>query len=210
MKLKSISVPPRSEELAELIGIILGDGNIQAVFEPKKKYGTYCVRIGGDALERDYLVGYVVPLCRRLFNIEPKVYYHRSQREMFILLCGKLLVDFFAKQGILPGNKIANQVTLPAWIMENDCYLQAAIRGLIDTDGSVYRTGKWVQLSFKNRNLRLLSDVRAGLQRLGFFVSRISGYQIYISRKHDLHKFYKEIGFSNLKHEVRFIHFAAP
>jgi hypothetical protein len=60
--LKQISIPSHSEELAELSGIILGDGNVQAV--SGKKVGTYCVRIAGDALEGTYLLGYVLPLCR--------------------------------------------------------------------------------------------------------------------------------------------------
>ena len=52
-----------SKELAELIGIILGDGNIWC------KEGYYYLRICGDRKkDRDYLLNYVKPLFEMLFK----------------------------------------------------------------------------------------------------------------------------------------------
>ena len=45
--LKEIKIPKKSKELAELVGIILGDGNIN-YFKKGKKIGTYMLRISGD------------------------------------------------------------------------------------------------------------------------------------------------------------------
>ena len=59
---KNITIPPKSEGLAEFIGILLGDGNIWI-----QKNGTntnYQLKIAGDLTEdNDYLSNYVKPLC---------------------------------------------------------------------------------------------------------------------------------------------------
>jgi len=87
--------------------------------------------------------------------------------------------------------------------------LKACLRGLYDTDGSVYELlPHWpglFQIKLDNRNLVLLEDSRKALLKLGYSVSKIANLHLnkprtYITRKVDVVKYYKEIGFSNPKH----------
>ena len=206
--LKKIKIPKKCKELAELIGIILGDGNLH-YFKKSKKIGTYMLRIAGDKRnDFNYLTKYVSRLIENLFGIEPKIEM-RKTNEMLIIVHSKEIVEFLIKMGLKTGNKIKNRVTIPSWIFSNDEYLKTCVRGLIDTDGCVYtlkpQYPNLYQISFKNYNSALLKDTRRAFIKLGYPISNISiNIQIYLSQQKYISKFYKEIGFSNRKHIKRY------
>ena len=211
MVLKEVKLPPKSKKLAELVGIILGDGNVHKFIG--KKSTSYMVRIAGDSVkDKEYLINYVKPLCDGLFGIESQVHKHKIHNEMFINLNSKLIVEFFESMGLTCGNKIINQITIPNWISTDSSFLKACIRGLVDTDGSLYELkphwpGLW-QICFTNKNQQLMGDFRDSLIKLGIKCSNIYNYpdgvkasKVYITKRSELRKFYKEIGFSNPKHQ---------
>ena len=207
--LKEINIPEKDEKLAEFIGILLGDGNINS-FNKGKKIRTYAIRIAGNAkTDRAYFLDYVKPLMENLFRTPVKIYLREDRGVMYLLLHSYHLVKFLDKEGLKAGNKIKNQVTIPAWICKNNSFLRACLRGLIDTDGCIYtmkpKYPNYFQISFKNYNERLLEDVRKGFLKLGFRVSRISCKQIYITAQSEIEKYYKEIGFSNPKHKEKYL-----
>lgn len=207
--LKEIKIPEESKELAELIGIVLGDGNIH-YFKKGKKIGSYMLRIAGDKVkDYNYLTKYIYCLIKKLFDVEPKIEKRRNN-ELLVIVHSKKLVEFFISQGLKPGNKTKNKVGIPSWIFGKEKYLKACVRGLIDTDGCIYslkpKYPNYYQLSFKNYNIQLLKDVRTAFLKLGYPISNISNNkQIYLTQKEYIRKFYKEIGFSNEKHIKRFI-----
>ncbi len=87
--------------------------------------------------------------------------------------------------------------------------MKNALRGLIDTDGSIYKLKFGIQISFCNNSQPLLSSARSMLIKLGFHPSQICNYkQFYLTRQQDLRKFFREIGFNNSKHYERFIDFS--
>jgi len=204
---KNIRIPEKDEKLAELVGIILGDGNIHS-FKGKKST-SYMVRIAGDSnTDREYLLGYVKPLCDYLFDLDSKIFKHRTHNELLVIINSKKVVEFLTSIGMSTGNKIKNQVTIPNWIYKDNRLLRACIRGLVDTDGSVYELkthwpGIW-QICFTNKNMILLNDFKKSLAKLEVGCSNIyvgkKTPKIYITKKADVRKFYKEIGFSNIKH----------
>lgn len=100
-------------------------------------------------------------------------------------------------------NKTKAQVKIPAWIFRRKVYLKSVLRGLIDTDGSVYKMHKGVQISFSNLSKLLLADVRQAFLDLNFSPSKISAHSVYLTRKSDINKYITEIGFKNKKHEER-------
>lgn len=212
--IKSINEPEDSKEFAEFYGIMLGDGNSHRTSFYKSrdnKRGVYRIRIVGDSrLDNKYLVEYVKPLIEDLFRIKvrvgifkPKENFKNSKNGMFIEAHSVELVNFLESKGFKPGNKIKNKLRIPSWIKVNKTYLSACLRGLYDTDGSVYKLTNQnsYQFCFTNHNSGLLNDVRDSLLLLGINCSRISkGTDIYITKKEELRKFLKLIGFSNNRH----------
>jgi hypothetical protein len=189
-KTKKIKFPKDSKDFAEFYGIMLGDGNSNRT--KSYKVGTYMIRIVGDTnKDRDYLISYVKPIIERLFSIKVREGKFKSN------------AMFLESKGFKPGNKIKNELDIPLWIKNNSDFLRVCLRGLYDTDGCIYKLTNQnsYQISFSNTNPKLLNDVRQALLSLGIFPSKITkGKEIVITKKTELGKFLKLIGFHNLKH----------
>jgi intein/homing endonuclease len=204
--INKINFPEDSKELAEFYGIMLGDGNSykRSFYNSKKdKCGTYSIKIVGDSVkDKDYLFNHVKPLIDNLFVINSKLGKFNSSNAIFVQANGVQLVNFLENKGFKPGNKITNQLRIPEWITSKDNFLISCIRGLYDTDGSVYKITNQnsYQICFTNHNIPLLKDVRDSLLKLGINCSNISKYDVYITKKSELRKFLKLIGFSNHRH----------
>jgi len=138
-----------------------------------------------------------------VFNKAVGIYMmHKSKNCIFLALQNKGVVEYLEKkQKLLPGDKIKNGLTIPRWIWRSNKLLRCCVRGLIDTDGSMYRlTPHWpnpIQIQFKNRNRRLLNDTRNALVRLGFNPSKIHSNRIVLTRQKEINKYIKEIGTVN-------------
>ena len=169
---KEIKSPRDSVELSEFYGIMLGDGNSHRTNFYKdrtNKRGTYMIRIVGDAdKDKEYLINHVKPLIERLFLIEVREGKFKQSNAIFLRAHGIQLIDFLEKKGFPPGNKIKNKLKIPLWIKSNPNFLKACLRGLYDTDGSVYKLTNQnsYQFCFTNHNQELLKDVRDSLLKL--------------------------------------------
>lgn len=198
-----IKIPEKNEKLSELIGTILGDGNIN-YYKKGKKIGVYQISIAGHKyLDKDYHLKYIAVLFRELFGVEPLEILSKKNNGRYLIISSKQLVNFFISNELKSGNKIKNQVTIPSWIKKNKSYLKSCLRGLFDTDGCIYKLTNQnsYQICFTNYNLTLLNDVRNGLLSLGINVSKITkGRDIMITKKSELRKFLNEVGFQNSRH----------
>ena len=155
-----ITSPKKSEKLAEIIGAILGDGNI-TFYKKGKKIGVYQIKIAGNInLDRDYHIRHLKNIFTELFGIEGKEIKIPNKNERFLYLSSREIVEFFIKVGLNPGNKIKNQSTIPNWVFKNNKYLKNCIRGLIDTDGCIHK------MSNKNPNLLRIAWLPESIRRL--------------------------------------------
>jgi intein/homing endonuclease len=206
-------LPDYNENLAEFVGILLGDGNIN-VSDNRKGVKNYNIRISVDSnKEQDYLRVFLFSLVKELFGIELRFYQCKRSNCLHACITGKILISFFQEMGLKPGKKIINQNTIPLWVWKDEEYLKSCIRGLYDTDGSFYEMlPHWpglFQLYFGNQNLTLLYDLREALIYLGYQVSAVTNLKkgrcpcFYISKTDQIIKFSKEIGFNNLKHKKK-------
>jgi DNA-binding transcriptional regulator WhiA len=126
-KKKKIKRPKLSVELAEFVGIVLGDGNITG----------YQVTITLNQNETQY-VNFVKELIKKLFNIEPNIVHRKDQSVKNIVISSKNLVEFLTKEvGLKKGNKVKQNVAVPKWVFKSNKLQKACLRGLIDTDGCV-------------------------------------------------------------------------
>lgn len=203
-RLKKINYPQNSKELAEFYGVMLGDGN--SFYLKSYKKGVFMIRIVGDfILDKDYHLDYLKPLMNGLFGVEIKEGKFKNANARFLQIHSRELVEFLKKKGFKPGNKIKNKLRIPNWIKEDKNYLISCLRGLYDTDGSVYKLTNQNshQICFTNSNFELLEDVRSSLIKLGINCSKISKKDVYITKKSELKRFLKLVGFSNHRHLCR-------
>ena len=210
--LKQIVSPPKTADLAELIGVILGDGNL-GYYKKGKKIGTYALKIGGHISEdRKYLELYVASLIRDLFKVKPRFFIQRNGPEFFVVIYSKKIIEFFETIGLKAGNKKTNNVGIPDWILSNEQFTARCLRGLIDTDGSVYRMSNrdnnLIRLQFTNASKKLILDARESFIKLGFHPNHIVGNSFRLSIQSEVYRYLAEIGFGNPKHLNRIARFA--
>jgi len=154
---KEISIPQLNEELAEILGVLNGDGYLG-----KRPYE---ICITGSKLERDYFL-YIKKLLEKLFNLNFKISY--QENKIRIRTYSKDLVLFLNKQYNLPIGKKTGNLTVPLKLKQNKNFLKAYIRGLFDTDGSIYiRRKKEPVLEIISIDKNYLEEVRKALGSLG-------------------------------------------
>jgi DNA-binding transcriptional regulator WhiA len=192
-KLTNISIPrTRTSELAELVGILLGDGNITSTQ----------VRVTIDSREREY-IAYIRLLIEKVFGIQPKVMQRKNCNAADIYFGSVEAVRFLEEMGFVR-NKVKFQIGVPKWTSCSKVFKRSLIRGFCDTDGSVYllKSGQ-VQISFTNRSKKLLEDLNNMLESLSIRASRVGSKSFYLTRKSEVVKYREDIGFSNPKHRLK-------
>lgn len=213
-KVKEIFRPKRDEKLAEVFGIILGDGHLSE-FKQGKKVRVYCVRIAGNSkTDKEYILKYIPSLFKKVFHERGSCMQGKKTNCAYFTIYGKEIVEFLKENGLKAGNKVKNNVGIPKWIKENPSFLKSCVKGLTDTDGCVYyiskKTNRNLRITFTNHASNLLNDYRAALIQLGFSPSKIvRGYDVFISRKSDVQKYISEVGFANSKNLKRIKYFSS-
>lgn len=186
-----IRLPRQSARLAEFIGIMLGDGHISH-FQTVVTLGTK---------ELPY-VQYVQTLMQELFGVKATISVKKSgYRDVYI---GSTLITRWLKEQGLVQNKVAAQVGVPEWVMSDKKYMRAFARGFFDTDGSVYNLRFGIQISFTNRSAPLLIALQDILRKLGYSVSETSACKVYITKREDVRRFFRDVVPANEKHRRRF------
>lgn len=191
--LKEVNIPPYSKELAECIGIILGDGNISSTQ----------IRITSHKHDDFLYHQYVKKLLQALFQIETHSIIKKNENAIECYMNSAQVSRFLFQMGLVK-NKVKYQVMIPSWIFRKPEYARACLRGLIDTDGSIYKLRFGIQLSFTNCSKPLLEGVRKIFVDSGFHPSKISSDAVYLTRREELKRYFNEIGTSNPKHANRY------
>ncbi|MCX6741675.1 MAG: hypothetical protein NTX24_00670 [Candidatus Pacearchaeota archaeon] len=199
VKKEKLLIKEKSKELAELIGIILGDGNI---WEKKGYY--YLTICGNSEKDSDYLLNYVQTLFKKLFSKNLHVRKHNRIKELFLYIGDKNLIHTLKHFGLFSGDKKRNNVKIPAWIFESDDYLRACIRGLIDTDGCVCPiTGRnysyiWFSSDIKGiQETFSLAMSSLGIKTSKWNIKKNGTPDIYIGGKKEIKKYLETISFKN-------------
>lgn len=188
---RDINFPDRSIELAEFFGIMLGDGRLSPT--------QIMVTLGTKELS---YAQYVADLICLLFGPTPKISTRKNgYRDVYFGSCD--IVDWLKKEGLVH-NKVALQVDVPGWIFDKPEYIRYFLRGFFDTDGSIYKLRFGIQISLTNESRPLLISVRRSLIELGFHPSVISVNHVYLTRRAEVGRFFKEINPANPKHQERF------
>jgi intein/homing endonuclease len=193
----NIKIPKEySEDLAEFFGIMLGDGHIshfQIMVTLGKKEASYA--------------NYVARLMKALFNVIPRIRVNKQgYRTVYF---GSVEVCAWLRKEGLTFNKVRSQIDVPRWIFSRPEYAARCIRGFFDTDGSIYRLKHGIQILFCNHSVPLLKSLQRLCSVLGYRVSKVSGWNFYITRISDIKRFFSKIAPQNGKHKRRCKEFLA-
>lgn len=199
---KEIRCPKKSVKLAELIGVILGDGGLP---------GNHQLKISFNSKTDQEYSSYLVGLLKHLFSINCYVHPRKNCNGSDIVVSSSNLVEFLLKRGLVAGNKVRNQVAVPGWIHERLSYEIACLRGLMDTDGGVYlhkynsngKAYEYLKLCFANCSKPLLYFVVTILTKLNYN-AYLQGSHVSIYSTSGVKRYFKEIGSNNQKHINRF------
>lgn len=201
---RTINIPNISEKLAEFTGIILGDGGIT-------KYQVTITLHNKD--DKEY-TKFVTALIKNLFKVTPKIYKHKKYSAHNIVVSRKELVAFCTERlGLKIGNKIKQKIDIPLWILKNKKLRIACIRGLIDTDGSIFdhtykvnnKTYRYKKLAFTSASKPLVTSVFSILKKDVEVSPRISRERdVWLDRVSDVEKYISRVGSHNPKHLRRY------
>lgn len=188
-KIKSDYRPfTKDESLAELIGVVLGDGHIQAF--PRTDRLIIAANASNDGFVQRY-----VNIVTKIFGKKPYCMKAKDSNCIRISIYEK----FISKRlGIPAGNRRYSTVGIPRWVWRNKKRLIGCLRGLYEAEGSfcVHKPTSTYKMLFSNKNDALLHAVYRALCILGFHPNR-SGYKIQLSAKREVYAFKELIQFRN-------------
>jgi len=179
-----------SKELAEFIGVMLGDGGIY-------QNQITIVIDSRDSLLKDHIKN----LFRNLFGLDLHEYKQKNQNAVKLYKCNKELVEMFLKYGLKRGDKIKNEVSIPSWIKSKENYIIACLRGLMLTDGCVYycKRERKTYVKFTNRCFNLLNDFKEISSKVGFNFAKANKYNKTLYRQDEVARFINILNLANLK-----------
>ncbi len=166
-------------DLAELIGVILGDGHIRAF--PR----TEELSIFSNSNNPQFVSRYSI-LVENVFGKKPSANQHSKKNCIRIRIYEK---NISSRLGVPFSPRGDLAITVPKWIISNKKYIVRYLRGLYEAEGSfsVHMPTYTHKFQFANKNESILKNVYTLLIRLGFHPHK-SPTQIQISKKIEVYK----------------------
>lgn len=188
--------PEDTPDFSEMIGIILGDGCITK--------GQIHITLNSTADK--FYIEYVSSLINKLFDYNPYIRPHHTSSNATIIICsGVDLIRFLISKGMMVGSKTANQVNVPLWIRKSKILSGYCLRGLIDTDGGIFRhtykvngkTYSYFKLCFSNTSQPLRIFAHQTLSKYGLKPKLQDPKHVWLYSQDETKKYLELIGSSN-------------
>jgi intein/homing endonuclease len=189
--------PRFSAELAEFVGILLGDGGMT----------KYQIIISLNSKDEKEYSEFVLSLAKKLFDVYVSTYHRKEMSVIMVRISRSGIIRFCVdKLGLKTGNKIKQQVDIPNWIKRNRRFSIACIRGLVDTDGCLFNhnykvNGKlysYKKLAFTSFSAPLRRSVFRVLKSLGMN-PRLDRKDIRLESEEDVRRYFSIVGTHNRK-----------
>lgn len=193
-----------SAEECELIGAFIGDGHVYRGFR------KYIVGFTGDRVNDAAYFDHLRGLLKETWGIDKKPFFRSGGlRIVFQSKSVALRLENFYK---FPTSAKCYSVSIPDFLISDWAYARHVLRGLVDTDGSVFVSKKpgvekYPSLEITTVSPTLAKQVRAILVEWGFRVanlrlsyskrSKTPAYKIALFGWKNLLMWFNEIGFSN-------------
>lgn len=150
----------KSNDLAFLIGITLGDGNIQSFPRTDRLLISLNVKY-------PTLFNYVALVMSKIFEKEAVIKKVKGSNCMRVWVYQKNISN---RLGIPSGDRRKSILEIPDWIWGSNDLLIWYLKGLFEAEGSlsIHLPSCTYNFAFSNRNEKLLDNVKRGLVKLGF------------------------------------------
>lgn len=175
-KIKGLRLPTKiTEELAYLVGVLAGDGNI-CVRDYKKDYRIKCV--GDPKKEVEFYNQVLKPIFKKIFNICIDVREQDSGTTYGFYVYSKSLVDYFTKIFELPISKKYDALKIPTIIQKNGLVIPF-IRGLADTDFCVtYKKKNRCCIVGASKSKKFMKEIADELKKMGIKFYEVYDYKV--------------------------------
>jgi len=167
-------------DLAELIGVVSGDGHI------RKFPRTESLSIFSNSNNPGFIKRYA-KLVEKLFDKKASLTQHGIG-----VNCIRIRIyqkEISRRLKIISGSRKEQNIKIPRWILENKNYIKRYLRGLYEAEGSfcIHKPTYTYKFLFRNANGSLLNNVYRALKILGFHPHR-SKNMIQVSRKQEVYE----------------------
>jgi len=194
-----------NRESAELIGIIIGDGNIY------RKYSKYRIGFTGNIINDRLYFEYIKRLIESEWKKKARIFI--GGRGLRIVINSKDFCNMLVDDIGLPyGKGKGEKVKIPQKIFEDWNLAKHTLRGIVDTDGSVFvskkpRIERYPCIEITTTSFELAKQIKYLLEEKSFRVnkirkslsklSKLDTYRIALNGQTNLKLWIEEIGFSN-------------
>ncbi len=193
-----------NENSAELIGALIGDGY---TYRNNRKYQIGYV--GHPVTDKEYFE-YLKELIKKEWRKDPKIKFR--ERGLRMVINSKEVCSFLLDElKIITGKEKSRDITIPSQILSDWSLTKSTIRGIFDTDGTVFavkkpRVDQYPSIELTTISERLAKQIKQILETQGFRVSKIWSfkqksinlcYRFSLHGQRNLQKWLDLIGFSN-------------
>ena len=144
-----------------IVGVAIGDGNLSNPNGRATRLRVYC------DLKYPKLIQKIQSTISTIFP-ENKVSLTKGRGNYLSISCYSNHWEKLLGWHAADGSKFIQDVSIPDWIKKNEIYKINCLRGLIETDGSIYNDRGYKMVMFTNATYRLASDVFNIIESLNF------------------------------------------
>ena len=211
-----------SEDLAEVVGALIGDGCLCRYLSKSEGNIWRHVILFTGPWDRDheYYETRIQPTIYKKFGIAGYIYHRKDDDTVRYFIQSERVVKFFHELGLPLGTKGENLV-VPPQILADDKLARACIRGIFNTDGCIYRRyGKqyakhakhyksYAVIQFKMKSRRLIEEIKGVLNNSGMCTTKIGRdkgcWVCRITTQKHVDSFMKLFGITHLHHVRRYV-----
>ena len=149
------------KNLSYLIGLAIGDGNLS---NPNGR--AVRLRITCDK-KYPYIIKEVLKILKKIAPKNRVTLIKRKDNAVDISCYSndwEKILGWKAKSG----SKIKQKISIPLWIKNNNDYIKNCLRGLFQTDGSIYMDRNYLTVNFVTCIPTLMSDIEEMIRKIGF------------------------------------------
>lgn len=193
---------PLSEDLCEFLGAFIGDGFTN-------KYGSsYIIQFTGHrTLDREYYYSFIIPFAQSFFGIKPHIF--EEENTVRVSFYSKLLFELLTKRFKFPAGKKSKIIRIPDELLISKSFIAATLRGIFDTDGSIYFDKRsaykspYPKIEFHMHNTKILNQIKIYLEEFNLKVFLSKDRKVYLCGIDSLKLFISTIGIINSNHLTR-------